>query len=94
MRKDVHKKLITGIFIFILISPYIGWLIGMDIKLEEKRSLAEMPELSIEGIKDQKYFSSVEQYFNDHFSYRGMLIKLKNWIDYHVFHTSPFQRST
>lgn len=89
MGKDIYKKLITGIFIFILISPYIGWLIGVDIKLEEKRSLAEMPELSIEGIKDQKYFSSVEQYFNDHFSYRGMLIKLKNWIDYYVFHTSP-----
>jgi len=89
MGRDISRKLVVGLFLTILISPYIFWLTGVDIKLEEKRALARMPEFSIDAIKDHKYFSSIEEYFNDHFSYRGILIKLKNWIDYYVFHTSP-----
>ena len=41
------------------------------------------------GFIDKGYYSKYEQYVNEQFVFRGWLIKLKNWLDYYIFDTSP-----
>lgn len=88
----MHRKIIIAIFILILISPFIGWIAGAKIELEENRNLANAPELTVQGVIKSNYFSDVEKFYNDHFAYRAMLVKMKSWIDFHVFRTSPSSR--
>ena len=84
-----YRFIIIAAFLFFLLSPVIGWIAGINVQLDEKRNLSEMPGLSIEKLMDQTFFSDFERYFNDHFAYRVWLIRTKNWIDYHIFNTSP-----
>jgi alginate O-acetyltransferase complex protein AlgJ len=69
------------------------WILGTQSQshfhLDENRALAKVPELFFREALDQKYFSLWEKYFNDHFWFRGGLVRFDSWIDYHLFMVSP-----
>ncbi|MBI4715491.1 MAG: hypothetical protein HY760_06110 [Nitrospirae bacterium] len=83
------QRIAIGVFLLLLLSPVAGWMAGSDPSLEENRRLQQLPEFSPEALLDPKFYSGVDAYFTDHFAYRGGLIQAKNWIDYHLFDTSP-----
>ena len=83
------QRIAIGIFLLLLLSPVVGYMAGIDPSLEENRSLNKLPDFSPKALLDPKFYSGVDAYFTDHFVYRGGLIHAKNWIDYHLFNTSP-----
>lgn len=83
---------VTVLFYILLISPIFGWVLGLSTTLDEKRKLAALPQLSSHAFLDPAYYHGIELYFNDHFAFRTTLVKTKNWIDYHIFKTSPSPR--
>jgi hypothetical protein len=85
----IHRRIMLVVFLMMLVSPLFGWLSGIRVDLEEKRNPAKMPRVSFGTLLDQSFFKDFEQFFNDHFAYRVLLIKLKNGIDYYTFNTSP-----
>lgn len=85
----MYKKVITGFFLILLIGPLAGWVAGINVELDENRKLAGMSGFSAENFYNRKFFSAFEEYFNDHFAFRSVLITMKSWVDYYVFKTSP-----
>lgn len=85
----MYKKIFIIIFFLLLISPLAGWVSGINVELDENRRLAGMTGFSLNGLFNQSFLSAYEKYFNDRFAYRRGLIKMKSWVDYNIFKTSP-----
>lgn len=86
---DEMIKITTFIFIILLISPIVGGISGFrNEQLHENRELVKIPEYSANNYFDPSFYSNIERYYNDHFIYRGVLVKAKSLIDYYVFNTS------
>jgi hypothetical protein len=85
----MQKNAVIIFFTILLISPLIGWLFGIDARLDENRPLSKLQNISWQRLGDPVFYFRAESYFNDHFVFRAGFIKAKNWIDYHIFHTSP-----
>ena len=83
------SRIITSFFILIIISPLIGWLLGINMELAENRILSQKPAISFMSVLNNDFYAQYEEYFNEHFIYRAWLIKAKNWTDYQIFNTSP-----
>lgn len=82
-------KITTFIFFLLLISPILGTISGLgNEQIHENRELVKIPEYSANIFFDPSFYSNIERYYNDHFVYRGVLIKAKSLIDYYVFNTS------
>jgi hypothetical protein len=88
----VRRVLIIFFLLFIVSIP-IGLLtgIGSSFELTEKRSLAALPSITLGRALDKELYIDLEKYFNDHFAFRGALVKSKNWIDFSLFKTSPLK---
>ena len=86
------KSILAVIFLVALLSPLIASIVGVDYDLTENRLPAKEPVFDLSRLLDQNYFAAVDSYFNDSFGLRGALIFAKNWIDYHVFNTSPSRK--
>ncbi len=61
----MHKKIMIGIFILLLISPVMGWLVKSDARIDENRRAIVMPNISLNGVVSPEFYTAVEQYFND-----------------------------
>jgi hypothetical protein len=85
----MQKVLIITFFCVLIISPVVAWMLGINLELYENRALATMPNISLENLGDQTFYSNIEKYFNDHFVFRAGLIRPKSWVDYYIFNTSP-----
>jgi len=81
------KKIFTIIFCCLIAFPLFQSLTGLfsDMRIEEKRDLAEISELSL----SEQGFDQTTAYFNDHFGFRGSLIFLNNYLDLKIFKISP-----
>jgi hypothetical protein len=88
----MRQFIVIGFFLFILVSPLIGRGVVGDVEVSENRRLAAMPDLTLKDVRVGTFFSGLDRYFEDHFVFRGALIKTKSWIDYHVFGTSPTKK--
>ena len=82
------RKIISLIFIFILVVPTAAWLIGLDFGIKINRAGFEFPRPYGRALFENEYYLSFDQYFNDSFSMRAPLIVAKNWFDLHVFRTA------
>lgn len=80
------KKLFSILFVLILLSPAAVWLIQPDFKIEVKRIGLKPPRLDSRALLNNTYYRSFDQYFNDSFSLRNLLIFAKRWLDYRLFH--------
>ncbi len=88
------RKVLTIFFLLFIISIPIGLIagIGSTFKLTEKRTLAPLPAFSFARASDRELYVEMENYFNDHFVFRGPLVKTKNWIDHYLLKTSSAKK--
>lgn len=80
------RKILTLIFILILLIPAIVWLMGLELDFRVERLGLKPPRLDRQALLDKEYYLSFDQYFNDNFSLRSPLIVAKRWLDYRLFH--------
>ncbi|MEJ2728625.1 MAG: sialate O-acetylesterase [Deltaproteobacteria bacterium] len=80
------KKIFSILFVLILLSPTAVWLIQPDFGIEVQRIGLKPPRLDSRALFNDTYYRSFDQYFNDSFSMRSLLIFAKRWLDYRLFH--------
>jgi hypothetical protein len=80
------RKIFTLIFVFLLLTPAVVWLIGLDFGVEVDRIGLKPPRFDGRALFENAYYLSYDQYFNDSFSLRSPLILAKRWLDYRIFH--------
>lgn len=85
----MRQRIITVFFLILTLGAFIGWLFGVESVTRENRKMDKAPTVSVRDLIDSRFYSQLNDFFNDHFPLRGYLAKTKNWIDYRVFKTSP-----
>ncbi len=83
--QKIIQHIYYSLFIAILIIPVLG--LFSDLQLYpncEKRELVEKPDLSF----SKEYVNQFENYFDDHFGFRNLMIHLNGTIRYLVFNSS------
>jgi hypothetical protein len=83
--KRSMKKILTLIFVFLLLTPAAVWLIGLDFGLKVEHIGLKPPRFDRRALFDREYYLFFDQYFNDSFSLRSPLIITKRWLDYRIF---------
>jgi len=82
------RKIVSLIFVSLLILPAVAWVVGFDFGMNVDRLGLDPPRLDGRALLNRAYYRAFDQYFNDSFSLRSPLILGKNWLDYYVFHTT------
>ena len=82
------KKLLSLIFIFLLLAPLGLRVTGLDFSANVDKLGIKPPRFCRQAFLDNDFYGYFDQYFNDSFPLRGPMILLKNWLDYHVFRTT------
>lgn len=83
------KRISVYIFILLLIIPVVGLLSCFKSEeLQENHELRRIRNISIQRFFDPMFYSKVDSFINDHFVYRGVLIRAKSFIDYRIFNSS------
>ena len=80
------KKIFSILFVIILLLPTAVWLTQPDFGIEAQRLGLKPPRLDSRALFNNAYYLSFDQYFNDSFSLRSLLIFAKRWLDYRLFH--------
>jgi len=83
------KPLLSVIFVLAMLAPLGAHILGIDYALSENRNPVARPTFEAKRVLDVSYYSQADDYFNDCFKLRGALIFAKNWLDFHLFRTSP-----
>jgi hypothetical protein len=79
------RKILSFIFVLILLSPAMVWLIDLDSGINMERIGLKPPRFDGPALLDNAYYLSFDQYLNDSFSLRSPLIFAKRWLDYRLF---------
>ncbi len=84
----------VGFFLLFLIAPVSYSMIVKDgaPTLNEKRTLAKLPALELNGDSLKKYPGKFEKYFNDNFGLRTELISLHSYIKTYWIGVAPSER--
>ncbi|MCD7867812.1 MAG: hypothetical protein LUG62_06375 [Clostridiales bacterium] len=86
IRKKRWKRLyliMSVIFAVFVLGLSIAGLLVRDrtYSEQENRMLAEMPALTLEGIRNKSFMTDLEDYTADQFIGRDLWISLKTWVD-------------
>lgn len=78
-------------FLAVLWIPLAGMVFGLesDIEEQEKRKLAEMPEFSASSILRAPFRKDFDEFFNDNFGFRGLLVHAGSLIHVGILKSSP-----
>jgi hypothetical protein len=79
------KKIFSILFVLILLSPAALWLAQPDCGIKVGRIGLKPPRFDGRALLNSTYYRSFDQYFNDSFSLRSLLIFAKRWLDYRLF---------
>ena len=83
--QKISQHIYYSIFIAILIVPILGLFIDLQLYPNcEKRELAKKPEFKF----SKEYINQFEDYFDDHFGFRNLMIHLNGTIRYSMFNSS------
>ncbi|MFQ5466131.1 MAG: hypothetical protein ACE5EI_09405 [Thermodesulfobacteriota bacterium] len=85
----MRQRIITAFFLTVILSSLAGWLAGVKTDTRENRKKAEAPPVSMRNMLDSRFYSELGGFLDDRFPFRGLLIRIKNRIDYSIFNTSP-----
>jgi hypothetical protein len=91
-RNNRFSLVVTLAFVAVLFLPLSNNMFRYFKEPEsiEKRKLYEFPKLESKTVDGfAKYARSFEWFFNDHFGFRQVLIRINSLFHYHVLHTSP-----
>ena len=68
---QIGGKVFIGMFLLIILIPFVGMLFYKTDMSVEKRTAAPFPKLTTyDGKLNLKYFENLNDYFNDHFAFR------------------------
>ncbi|MGD8992212.1 MAG: hypothetical protein PVI00_12230, partial [Desulfobacterales bacterium] len=79
------KKVLSVIFVLILIAPTVAWLARLEFGIHVERIGLKPPRFDSRALLQEDYYLSFDQYLNDSFSVRDPLVFAKRWLDYHLF---------
>lgn len=82
------RILTIAFFILLIFSQIYGWAVGTGPVFKENRILKSAPDVTADALLKKEFYFDMEEAFNDNFFFRSRLIRLKSYIDYHVFNTS------
>jgi len=85
----MRKKILMGFFLLLLTSQVYGLALAPRTVLTEKRTLAAVPEYKAQRLLESSYYKKLAKFLDDRYPYRVPFIISKNWIDFHIFKTSP-----
>ena len=85
------RKILSLIFVILLLTPAVVWLGDLDLDLQMDRIGLKPPRFNGRALFDNEYYLSFDQYFNDNFSLRSPLILTKRWLDYRIFQTTDIE---
>ena len=90
MKNNLYNKIITLIFILFLSLSFIGLAFGITSTKEntEWRKLAEFPKINTQ-LKLNEFPKKFEQFYNDNFGLRNILLRINATIYFGVFNQSP-----
>ncbi len=93
-KSNIYKLSIIVVgFMMLCVPCVVGYKMrGTQVKaVDENRTLDEWPEGSILQVftSDGSYCTGIENYFNDRFGFRDLMIRTKNQIQYSVFGITP-----
>ena len=81
--KQAHDGLIVlGVIVFIVLANILGLVIrDKDFSERENRSMQTRPEIKMSTISNGQYSAQVEDYLQDQFPARGLMVSLKAGLD-------------
>ena len=79
------KKILSLIFVGLLLGPIVTGLIDPDFGVPENRIGLKAPRIYPRAILDTRYYRAFDQYYNDRFSLGSPLVYAKRWADYTIF---------
>ena len=79
------RKIISIIFLLILLSPTAVWLMQLDFGINVERIGLKPPRFDARVLLNNDYYRSFDQYLNDSFSLRSPLVFAKRWLNYRLF---------
>lgn len=90
LRKHIIHYLFIATFIIILILPGIQMVFPFIpiISVFENRAKAPMPVFRLADLVEGKYMTDYNKYFNDHFGFRDLFIKINGKIDHYILGVS------
>ncbi len=90
MKKNLFNIILTAVFIFFLSLSFIGLFLGMTSKIDntEWRRLAQFPVIN-DKMKIDEFPKKFEQFYNDNFGFRNILLILDATIEFELFKKSP-----
>jgi len=79
-------KSISYFFVVCIIGVALTFLIfpKEEISKAERRSFAQLPEFTLENIKNESFMEDLEKYFLDHFPFRQQLRRIKAGFSYEI----------
>ena len=79
------KKIANAVFLLVFLGALAAVPVGtvlaekQGVSYWENRSLAKMPDLTVQGVLDGSFFTQVEECFSDHIVGRDFWVALKSW---------------
>ncbi|KKW16267.1 MAG: Alginate O-acetyltransferase AlgJ [Parcubacteria group bacterium GW2011_GWC2_49_9] len=85
------ERLLILVFLITISSPGISLIAGYgsDTTTVEKRELALFPKFSASSVLRAPFRRGFEEYFNDHFGFRDMLVRMGSVVSVELFKRSP-----
>jgi hypothetical protein len=84
-------QVLIVLFLLAITLPFLGLILRLDNtpKLEENRTLASFPQLSLQYAALTEFPAKFESYFNDQFGFRQRLVEWLNYVKVAGFRVSP-----
>ncbi|MGB5746112.1 MAG: sialate O-acetylesterase [Desulfobacterales bacterium] len=79
------KKILSLIFVGLLLIPAVTWIFDLEYGLPVDRIGLKPPRMYTRALLDNEYYNAFDQYYNDSFALRSPLVFAKRWIDFHIF---------
>ena len=79
------KKILSIVFVLILLAPTALWLTRPDFGIKVAHIGLKPPRFDARALLNNDYYRSFDQYLNDRFSFRDPLLFAKRWLDYRLF---------
>ena len=94
MTTTLKTRLTALVFCLILLFGALGTIITEDTKisLSERRTMAQMPKLTVAKVMDGNYFQDIESYATDQFIFREKFRGLKARTALYIFRKQDFHK--
>jgi hypothetical protein len=88
--KKTLSVLFISLFLLILVLPMFQTFFPVVpvAEINEKREKALLPEINYSGLEEGRWMAAANNYFNDHYGFRDLLIRINQQISFYLFHVS------